>query len=153
MEAALYVIAALVVFGIAAGVVGREVKRLAAQPPRAVFDLEEAVEWVAGHVPFEVAAELSHADVREIFRWHLQYFRIRGVSADGETAQGPVLPVVVGGEDAVDYVLARAEQAGRDLDPDHVRTVLEVQMAYLSSIGAVGPPARPGEVPPPDPPG
>ncbi len=149
MEIVFFVVAGVFVFAIAAGVVGREARRLAAEPPKAMFDLDEAVDWVADRVPYDVAAELSHDDVRDIFRWHLQYFRSRGVTTNGDGPDGPAGPVVVGGADTVDFVLGQARRAGRDLDPGQVRTVLDVQMSYLQSIGAVGPPARPGEVPPP----
>ncbi|MBW3649421.1 MAG: hypothetical protein KY458_02525, partial [Actinobacteria bacterium] len=58
-------------FAVAAVVVGREARRLDAQPPRPVFDPDEAVEWVANHLPFEVSALLSHDDVRRILDWNL----------------------------------------------------------------------------------
>ena len=58
-----YLLVALaLVFAIAAVVVGREARRLDAEPPRPVFDPDEAVEWVANHLPFEVSAVLSHDD-------------------------------------------------------------------------------------------
>ncbi len=62
-----YLLVALAIaFAVAAAVVGREALRLDAEPPRPVFDPDEAVEWVANHLPFEVSAELSHDDVRQI---------------------------------------------------------------------------------------
>ena len=133
-----------IVFAIAAVVVGREARRLDAVPPHPTFDLGEAVEWVAEHLPFEVSAVLSHDDVRRIIDWNLEYFRSKGVAGNGQSAhvQGPV---IVGGAETVDHVLRRAEALGSPYTPAQVHAVLDAQMTYLEVIGAVGPEAPPGE--------
>src|SRR5438105_15958745 len=121
----LFVIAALAaVFVIAAVVVGREARRLDAQPPRPVFDFEEAVAWVCRHVSDDVAAVLTPDDVRQILDWHLEYFRLKGVSSNGKSAQ-PEGPVVVGGAETVDFVLMRAEAVGSPYTPAQVHAVLD----------------------------
>jgi hypothetical protein len=131
-----------VVFAIAAVVIGREARRLDAVPPRPVFDMDEAVAWVADHLPFDVSAVLSHADVRNIIDWNLEYFRSKGVSGNGAS---PHLegPVVVGGAETVDFVLARAQQVGTPYTAAQVHAVLDAQMTYLEAIGAIGPEAPP----------
>jgi hypothetical protein len=134
------------VFVIAAVVVGREARRLGQEPPRPVFDLDDAVTWVAQHLPFEVSAVLTYDDVRTIIDLHLEYLRMRGVSSNGHGPQTKG-PIVVGGAETVDYVLQRAEATGLDFTPTQVHAVLEAQMTYLESIGAVGPLAD-GEEPP-----
>ena len=139
----LTVLAVALVFAIAAAVVGREAHRLDKDPPRPVFDLDEAVSWVAQHVPFEVSAVLSYDDVRQILMWHLEYLRMRGVSTNGHGPQ-TAGPVVVGGAETVDYVLQRAEAQSLAYTAAQVHAVLEAQMTYLEAIGAVGP-AEPGE--------
>ncbi|MHB8669408.1 MAG: hypothetical protein ACYDAD_02420 [Acidimicrobiales bacterium] len=140
----LVVLAAVAVFVIAAVVVGREARRLAAEPPRPTFDFEEAVDWVCRHVSDEVAAVLTPEDVRQILNWHLEYFRMKGVSGNGS---GPHLegPVVVGGAETVDFVLTRAEATGTTYTPEQVHAILDAQMTYLEAIGAVGPVADPPE--------
>jgi hypothetical protein len=127
-------------FAIAAAVVGREARRLDAEPPRAVFDPDEAVEWVANHLPFDVSAVLSHADVRRILDWNLQYFRSKGVSGNGSTPHIDS-PIIVGGAETVAYVLDQSTRTGRDYTPEQVSAVLDAQMSYLEAIGAVGPEA------------
>ena len=144
MTLLLVVLALALVFVIAAVVIGREANRLAAQPPRPVFDLEAAVAYVADHLPFEVSAQLSHDDVRQLIRWHLDYFRLRGVSANGDSDAGTTAPVVVGGSETVDYLLERARQVGLEVDAPQIHAVVESQMDYLRSIGAIGPPADDG---------
>jgi hypothetical protein len=143
MAVVLVVLAVAAVFAIAAYVVGREARRLAAQPPRPTFDFEEAVDWVCRHVADAVAAELTPDDVRQILNWHLEYFRMKGVSANGSSADASGR-VVVGGAETVDYVLARAGNAGSAYTPAQVHAVLEAQMIYLEAIGAIGPEAGDG---------
>jgi hypothetical protein len=149
-----FVAAAGVIFAIAAFVIGREARRLDAAPPHPVFDMEEAVAWVADHLPFDISAVLTYDDVRQIIDWNLEYFRSRGVSSNGS---GPHLDgsVVVGGAETVEYVLARAIVSGADYTATQVHAVLEAQMAYFVAIGAVGPDAGPDElreITPPKPP-
>lgn len=129
-----------VVFVIAAMLIGREARRLDAVPPHPVFDVDEAVGWVADHLPDEVSAVLSFADVRQIIDWNLEYFKTKGVSGNGHTAhvEGPV---IVGGAETVDYVLRKASQSGSSFTPAQIHAVLNAQMSYLEVIGAVGPEA------------
>ncbi len=126
------------VFVIAAVVVGREARRLAAKAPHRTFDFEDAVTWVCDHVDPEVAAILSPDDVRQILNWHLEFFRVKGVSTNGS---GPILdsPIVVSGTETVDFVLGRAEATGADFSAGQIHSVLDAQMGYLAEIGAVDP--------------
>jgi len=127
-----------IVFIIAAVVIGRESKRLGNVAPRPVFDFEEAVEWVCRHVSDDVAAVLTPDDVRQIINWHLEYFRLKGVSSNGHGAHSEG-PVVVGGAETVDFVLMKAQSAGSEYTPAQVHAVLDAQMTYLEAIGAIGP--------------
>jgi hypothetical protein len=145
-------VVAVVVFAIAAMVIGREARRLDAVPPRPVFDIDQAVAWVADHLPFDVSAVLSHDDVRKIIDWNLEYFRTKGVSGNGSTAHTEG-PVVVGGAETVDWVLARAQSVGTSYTAAQVHAVLDAQMTYLEAIGAVGPEAPPEDATPPESPG
>jgi len=138
------VLALAVVFVIAAVVVGREARRLDAVPPRPVFDLDEAVAWVADHLPFEVSAVLSHDDVRNILDWNLEFFRSKGASGNGSTSHAEDR-VIVSEAESVDFVLTRAESLGSGYTAAQVHAVLEVQRTYLEAIGAIGPEAPPGE--------
>ena len=132
------VLAVVAVFAIAAIVVGREARRLATKPPGRVFEFEDAVAWVCDHVGPEVAAVLSPDDVRQILNWHLEFFRMKGVSSNGHTAESDG-PVVVSGAETVDFVLMKSEAAGTPYTPTQIHAVLDAQMGYLEDIGAVGP--------------
>jgi hypothetical protein len=138
MGIVLGVLAVAAVFAIAAVVVGREARRLAAKAPGRVFEFEDAVAWVCDHVGPDVAAVLSPDDVRRILNWHLEFFRIKGVSSNGHTADSDH-PVIVSGAETVDFVLMKAEAAGSSYTPSQIHAVLDAQMGYLEDIGAVGP--------------
>jgi hypothetical protein len=136
------ILAVVVVFAIAAAVVGREARRLGSVPPRPLFDFDEAVAWVCRHVGDDVAAVLTPNDVRQILNWHLEYFRLKGLSTNGDSAHADG-PVVVGGAETVEFVLTRAEAVGSPYTPAQVHAVLDAQMTYLEAIGAIGPAAGP----------
>jgi hypothetical protein len=142
------VLAALIVFAVAAATIGSTVARLAAQPTPAVLKLDEAVDWVADRLPYEVAAEISHDDVARILRWHLDYFEQVGLASEyGEELGGEVVapdadPVVAVEDDSVDYVVGRAVEEGRGLTALQVVCVLDLQLRYLDEIGAIGPSAE-----------
>ena len=146
MELLLVAIGLVAVFAIAAVVIGREARRLSAKPVERAFNFEDAVAYVCDHVDDNVAAVLSPDDVRQILDWHLEYFRLKGVSSNGH---GPHVdgPVVVTGVETVGFVLARAEANGTPYTPEQVHAVLDAQMGYLTEIGAVGPLSDPDEGP------
>jgi hypothetical protein len=134
------VLTAVVVIIIGLVSVGGVTARLAAAPPRSLFDLDEAVEFVAGHVPDDVTAELSYDDVRALLGWHLEYLEARGLSAEG-VAEGAVdLPVVTGDDEGVAHVLGRAAENGLEVDDVAVVEVIEAEGTYLRAIGALGDP-------------
>jgi hypothetical protein len=136
------IVVGFLVFGlivtIAAAFVIREAGRIAREPPGALFDADDAFDWVVEHVPDEVAATLTADDVRRILEFQIEFFQRKGVSANGSTAtvQGPV---VVGGAEQVAYIVERAASTGEAYLPEQVHAVVETQLSYLRSIGAIGP--------------
>lgn len=138
------IVAGFVVVGlavaVAAFVVVREAGRIARHPPPALFDVERAYEWVLAHLPDDVAATLTPGDVQRILEFGVEFFRRKGVSANGST-EYPTSTVVIGGVETVAYILERSEATGEAYLPEQVHGVLETQLAYLRAIGAVGPPA------------
>jgi hypothetical protein len=122
---------------IAALAILRESQRLAALPPRPTFDPDAALEWVVQHLADHAAAQLTVDDVRVILDLQLQYFKAKGVSQNGSTSN-PVGPVVIGGSETVGYILEQAAARGETFTAEQVHAVVETQLAYLRSIGAVG---------------
>ncbi len=135
-------LATVAVVAIGLIVVGRESFTLGRQPQLAVFDIEEAVEFAADRLPDDVTARISFDDVRALVQWYLGYLRDRGVPRWREHVDGG--PVVVEDEEAVAWVLGRADEAGVEVTDRDVVLVLDATSTYLAAIGAVG-----GEVAPP----
>lgn len=137
-----------VVFGlvvaIAAVFVIREAGRIAQEPPPALFDLDDAYEWVVEHLPDDVAATLTPDDVRRILELQLEFFEGQGVSGNGANSSSHG-PGVVGGAEQVRYIVQRAGETGEAYLPEQVQPVVETQLSYLRAIGAIGPPARPDD--------
>ena len=147
LAAVLGVVALLLVFAIAAAVVGRETSRLLEEAPRPVFDLDEAVEWVAADLPFEVSAQLSHDEVRQLLTWSLDHLATP-LPSGRSTPAPPPGPSVVATSQTVAHVVDRASAAGLECTRDQVAAVLTSQLGYLRAIGAMGPaepPAGEGE--------
>ena len=133
------------VLAVAAGAIGREARRLDGLPPRAVFDLDDALVWVAEHLPDDVTAVLSFDEVRTLLDWGLEHLRSLGVAGrtTGERVEGRI---VVDEASVVDNVLGRAYAAGMDVTPAQVQAVLSAELGYLATISAVGPPVDPDDL-------
>ena len=141
------VLAAVLVFVIAAVTVGREAFRLGHQPPPSIFDLDEAVAQVADDLPFEAQARLTYDEVRELIRAELDHLERTGVLAGpgGDLAlpDGDTPDVVLADDESVAIVLGRAEELDLDVTDEDVYRVITGLHRYLAAIGAVGPPAEP----------
>lgn len=114
--------------------VGRETSILAETARPAVFDLEEAVAFIADRLPTEVAGRISLDDVRWVLRADVDL--LEEVTDDPTAIRGPE---VVDEDGAVGRILARADQEGRDLADEDVVAVLDARLIYLQAIGAIGP--------------
>jgi hypothetical protein len=133
-------LAVALVVAIAAFFVVREARRIAREPPPALFDLDDAHAWVVQHLPDDVAATLTPDDVYRILDFQVEYFKRKGVSSNGSTAYPPGT-VVIGGSEIVDYIVERCAATGEAYLPEQVYGVIETQLSYLRAIGAIGPPA------------
>lgn len=124
--------------GIAAILVIREAGRIAAEPPPALFDPDDAFEFVVEELPDEVAATLTPDDVRRILDFEVEFLKQRGAVGNG-SSRHVTGPVVFGGPETTAYILDRASAAGEAYLPEQVSAVVETQLRYLRAIGAVGP--------------
>jgi len=141
-----FVFGAVIVTGIAVLAIGRVSTTLSEQRPPAVYELPVAVQWIAERLPEEVTARLSYDELAMILTWHLDWFASVGVSSKhGQELAGSDVGregAVAIDDAAVDAIVARAldERSDADggLEPVDVVCVLDLQMAYLRVIGAVG---------------
>ncbi|HEY8543755.1 MAG TPA: hypothetical protein VIL36_01860 [Acidimicrobiales bacterium] len=137
-----FVLTALAVFAVAAGTVGREAFRLGHQPPATIFDVDEAVYYVADELPEDAQARITYEEVRELVLAELDHLRDQGVFAyPGEEPKVAEVPgetdVVVSDDDAVAVLLAE----GLEVADEDVVLVVDALHRYLEEIGAIGPKA------------
>lgn len=136
----LSIFAALLVFVLAAVVVGRVAYQLGHRARRSVYDLDEAVQFVADSLPFEVSSRISFDDVRQILLWHVEYLQAKGVAGYGSEPEEPERLVVVPDDEPVAYVLGRVSEHGLDVSDEEVVAVLDAETGYYRAIGAIGGP-------------
>jgi hypothetical protein len=121
----------IVVIGLV--VLGRETARLASSVRPAVFQVPQAVEFIAERLPEQTRARISHDDVRWILMADVDL--LEAVEGEGEVEP----------DEAVARILAAADESGREIEDEDIVAVLEVRTSYLEAIGAVGPLADPSE--------
>jgi hypothetical protein len=137
------VLALLTTFVIAAVAVGSSTARLATRARRSVYDLDEAIVFVADQLAPEITAEISFADVRAVLELNLDYLQSTGIaSAKAADDPGSGL-IVVGDAEPLAWVLGRIESveegsAGSSLSDQQVVAILEANRSYEVSIGAIG---------------
>ena len=138
------VVAAIAVFVIAAITIGREAHRLDAVAPRAVYALDEAVDFVCDRLPVESQARLTPEEVEQLLVFHMQWLHSQGLQPDKvvDRPQDIDNTVVITEDSLTAYLLGEADRNDVDLldDIDAVN-VVEAHLAYFDAIGAVGPQA------------
>ena len=138
------VLAAVVSFVIAAVVIGREARRLDSVAPRAVYDLDQAIEFVADRLPAETQSRLTFDELRVLLKLHMRWIHEKGLQpADVIDRPQDITEVIVLGEETLTaYLLGKAEESRIEvLDDVDVVHVVRAHLAYFESIGAVGPSA------------
>lgn len=145
------VVAALAVFAIAAGVVGREAHRLDAIAPRTVYVVDEAVDFVCDRLPAATQARLTPEEVDRLLAFHLRWLHAKGLQPDKVVDERQAIgePTVIEADTVTGYLLGEADQAGIEvLDDVDVVAVVDAHLAYFDAIGAVGPVAADDEAGP-----
>lgn len=138
------VLGVLVVFAIAAGVVGSVSFKLGHEPQAAIFDVEEAVQVVADDLPEAAQARLTHGEVRTLILTTLDHLRDKGVTAmpGEELAElDPDDDVVVDDDIVLADVLGAVEAQGLDVTDEDAALVVHGLLRHLDEIGALGPQA------------
>jgi hypothetical protein len=146
-----WVLLAIGTFAIAAGSIGWATGHLAMRPRRSVYDLAEAVEFVADRLPPELTAELSFDDVEAVLALHCDYLTAKGVASHRTAEDIGEQLVVVADDEPVAWILGRLDESDRILSDEQVVAVLEAEQEYYDAIGAIGPPVDGPDVPPPSP--
>ena len=143
-------IAAVLVFVMAAVVVGREAHRLDAVAPRSVYMPEEALEFVAEYLPAESQARLTPDELAQLLIAHMRWLHSKGLQPTNviDRRQDITTPIVITENTAAAYLLGEADREGIEIIDDvDVVNVVDAHLAYFEAIGAVGPPAAESELP------
>ena len=110
----------------------------------AVFEVDDAIDWIAENLPEEAAAVLTRGEVGCVIGWWLDYVKTTGLTTKygeelGEEALAPgVSSAVADLDEAIDYVVAQALLCVEPLDEVAVVVVLNLLVDYLSGVGAIG---------------
>ena len=136
------IIAALLVFVIAAVIIGREARRLDSVAPRAVYELEQATQLVADNLPSETQARLTFAELRKLLVFHMRWLHDKGLQPAGvvDRRQDIVDEVVIDEQTLTAYLLDAAEKNNIEiLDDVDAVYVVKAHLKYFDAIGAIGP--------------
>jgi hypothetical protein len=134
--------ATAVVFVVAAVAIGREARRLDAIAPRAVYEIEEAVGFVADRLRSETQARLTADELRTLLRLHMRWLHARGLQPEGITDRRQDISdeVVVDDVTLSAWLIGESSREGVELlDDVDVVNVVDAHHAYLDAIGAIGP--------------
>ncbi|MFZ6005460.1 MAG: hypothetical protein ACOYXM_16175 [Actinomycetota bacterium] len=134
-------IGVLLVFAIAAAFVGSEAFRLGHEAPAAIFDLDEAVYFVAEDLSPDAQARVTYDDVRRLVLAALDHLRSKGLGAlPGEDVlRGLDRDVVVADDEVLAVALGAVDATALEVDDDDAAEVVRALLRHLDQIGAFGP--------------
>ncbi len=135
-------VAAALVFAIAAVIIGREARRLDSLAPRAVYELEQATQFVADNLPSATQARLTYAELRKLLVFHMRWLHDKGLQPQGviDRRQDIVDEVIVDEQSLTAYLLDAAEKNNIEiLDDVDAVFVVKAHLKYFDAIGAIGP--------------
>lgn len=130
------------VFAIAAFAIGREARRLDAIAPRAVYEIDEAVAFVAERLGPETQARLTAAELRTLLVLHMRWLHAKGLQPEQITdrRQDIADEVVVDDVTLSAWLIGESAKEGVEiLDDVDVVNVVDAHHGYFDAIGAIGP--------------
>ena len=126
--------------------IGREARRLGAQPLQPVYRLTEAMSSIAEGLTDEAASALDAEQLESIVRIHLNVLQfgaspeaaadIDMVAADDDNDDDTS---VLDADSAANAVYRSAMRDGLDVARPDVDAVIGAHLGYLAAIGALGP--------------
>lgn len=134
----LFVLAGVLVVVIGLVAVGRETARLAGTARPAVFELEEAVVYIAARLEMPAAGRLTPDDVRWMLHTDADELEAATVKADRVELGSSVIDA----DATAARLLRAAELDGRVYEGEDVLAVLAIFEDYLAEIKALGPRAQ-----------
>ena len=119
-------------------------RRLDAVAPRAVYDLDQAADFVADRLPEVTQARLTPDELQAMLALHMRWLHAQGLQPDRAVdKRQDIAELLLISEDQLSaYLLSEAEKSGVELlDDVDVVHVVRAHLAYFDAIGAVGPTA------------
>jgi hypothetical protein len=136
------VLSAVSVFLIAALTIGREARRLDALAPRAVYQLEQATDFVAQSLSESTQARVTMEELEQLLVLHMNWLHAKGLLPDRavDHRQDQETAVVVSDDSLIGFLLGKVEELGIDLVDDmDIVSIAQAHLAYFDAIGAIGP--------------
>lgn len=118
--------------GIAAFFVARNAVKIAHDPPKPVYSMDEAYGWVEERLPDEVAATLTPDDVRQILAWQVEYMTQAGVVGPAQKSTNLISDAEIAG-----YIQTKSATNGEELITEQIYPVVDIQLDYMRAIGAI----------------
>jgi len=104
-----------------------------------VYDIEEAVEFVANRLPEELTSVVSFEEVRTVLLFHCDYLADKGVASLATADDIGSSLVVVPDDEPVAFVLGKVSESDLQLTDEQVLLILDAESEYYRAIGAFGP--------------
>lgn len=102
------------------------------------YGVEDSIKYITPRLGEDTRTKIGAKSVRRILEWEMKFIQDQ-LDAD------PEQPVVLGGSEAIDYVLEQTERQGYEYDRTTVVEVMGLQAKYMESIGALSRPVRDDE--------
>ncbi len=125
-------------FVIAAVSVGSVTADLSVKPRRSVYDLNEAIQYVADDLPDELTARISFEEVEAVLRLHNQFLMDKGLASTRTDEDLHEELLIVTDDEQLGWILGEVEKAELELSDTDVVQILESERGYYSAIGAFG---------------
>jgi hypothetical protein len=103
------------------------------------YGVEDSIKYITPRLSEETRVLIGAKSVRRILEWEMKFLQ-DALDADSDRA------IVLGGEDAREYVLEVTAQHGYDYQPKVIDEVLHLQAEYMASIGAIADPVAAEEL-------
>lgn len=97
------------------------------------YGVEDSISYITPRLSESTRRQIGAKSVRRILEWEMKFLQ-DSLDAD------PDRVVVLGGDDAIDYIIERTARQGFEYEPPIVREVLQLQAEYMASIGALAEP-------------
>jgi len=102
------------------------------------YGVEDSIKYITPRLSEDTREKIGTKSVRRMLEWEMKFLQDR-LDADSEQV------IVLGGSEAIDYVLEQTASQGFEYEREVVAEVMQLQAAYMESIGALARPVAEDE--------